>query len=228
MTESEWLACTDPQKMLEFLLGKASDRKLRLFTCAYCRHILQDNKAVQVAERFADGLATNAERKHSRNQAIKAAISSELAGRGGINTLMSVADSAIARILCPPSRLYRECGTLPTEIVAAVRGVNAQASNELQQTQVMVLRDTFGNPFCPASLDPTVLFWHNAAVGRLAQAAYDERQMPAGTLDNGRLAVLADALEEAGCNDPDILHHLRGPGPHVRGCWVVDTILGKT
>ena len=51
--------------------------------------------------------------------------------------------------------------------------------------------------------------------------------MPAGTLDNTRLAVLADALEEAGCTEADILGHLRGPGPHVRGCWVVDLILGK-
>ena len=81
MTEAEWLACTDPQEMLEFLRGKISERKLRLFTCAYCRHILQDNKAVQVAERFADGLTTNAERKHSRKEAVKAAISSKLAGR---------------------------------------------------------------------------------------------------------------------------------------------------
>jgi len=61
----------------------------------------------------------------------------------------------------------------------------------------------------------------------LAQAAYDERELPAGTLDLARLAVLADALEEAGCTAQTILDHLRGPGPHVRGCWAVDLILGK-
>jgi hypothetical protein len=65
-------------------------------------------------------------------------------------------------------------------------------------------------------------------VVRLAQAAYEERQMPAGTLDNTRLAVLADALEEAGCDNADILAHCRSGGEHVRGCWVVDLILGKS
>jgi hypothetical protein len=72
------------------------------------------------------------------------------------------------------------------------------------------------------------LSWNDSTVVRLAQAAYEERCLPGGELDNGRLAVLADALEEAGSTDADILGHLRGPGPHVRGCWVVDLILGKT
>ena len=61
----------------------------------------------------------------------------------------------------------------------------------------------------------------------LAPAAYDDRTLPAGTLDPDRLAVLADALEEAGCDNDDLLSHVRGPGPHVRGCWVVDLLLGK-
>jgi hypothetical protein len=62
----------------------------------------------------------------------------------------------------------------------------------------------------------------------LAQAAYDNRLLPSGLLDNTRLAVLADALERGGCSNADLLSHLRGPGPHVRDCWVVDAILGKT
>jgi hypothetical protein len=62
----------------------------------------------------------------------------------------------------------------------------------------------------------------------LAQAAYDERELPAGTLDTTRLAVLADAVEEAGCDQADLLAHLRGPGPHVRGCWTVDLLLGQS
>jgi len=63
--------------------------------------------------------------------------------------------------------------------------------------------------------------------GRLAQAAYDQRELPSGTLDPARFAVLADALDEVGCADADILGHLRGPGPHVRGCWALDLCLGK-
>src|SRR5262245_41808404 len=65
------------------------------------------------------------------------------------------------------------------------------------------------------------------AVLSISEAAYEERILPAGTLDPDRLAVLSDALEEAGCDNPDILSHLRGPGPHVRGCWVLDLLLEK-
>ena len=61
----------------------------------------------------------------------------------------------------------------------------------------------------------------------LARAAYDQRELPAGTLDTARLAVLADALEDAGCANADILNHCRRPGVHVRGCWAVDLLLGK-
>jgi hypothetical protein len=90
--------------------------------------------------------------------------------------------------------------------------------------QTGVLRDLFGNPFRPVVLDPS---WRIPAVVSLAQAAYDNRALPSGHLDQARLAVLADALEEAGCTDADLLGHLRGPGPHVRGCWAVDALLEK-
>jgi hypothetical protein len=61
----------------------------------------------------------------------------------------------------------------------------------------------------------------------LAQAGYEERALPSGELDLARLKVLADALEEAGCTEQSILDHLRGPGPHVRGCWALDLALGR-
>src|ERR1700720_841012 len=102
MTEAEWLSCTDPQPMLEFLHGKVSDRKLRLFAVACCRSISESpyntysRTAITVAERFADGLASDAERKRSRKEAIRLAASVGAAGRGGINALMSVAASATA------------------------------------------------------------------------------------------------------------------------------------
>jgi hypothetical protein len=87
-----------------------------------------------------------------------------------------------------------------------------------------LLRDVFGNPFRPAALDPA---WLTPTVTGIAIAAYQERILPSGELDRARLAVLADALEEAGCTDASVLSHLRGPGPHVRGCWAVDLLLGK-
>jgi hypothetical protein len=81
------------------------------------------------------------------------------------------------------------------------------------------------HPFQPTRL---MSLWQTPTVLALAQAAYNERTMPAGTLEPDRLAVLADALEDSGCTDADMLLHLRGPGPHVRGCWVVDLLLGKS
>jgi hypothetical protein len=83
-------------------------------------------------------------------------------------------------------------------------------------------------PFREVRIDPAWLAWGEGLVVRLARAAYEERQMPGGTLENARLAVLADALEEAGCDDEEVLRHLRRQGGvHVRGCWVVDLLLGK-
>jgi hypothetical protein len=93
---------------------------------------------------------------------------------------------------------------------------------------VEFLHDIFRNPFRPVTINPAALAWNDAIIVRLAQAAYERRHLPAGTLDNARLAILADALEEAGCTDAGILGHLRGPGPHVRGCWPVDLCLGKS
>jgi hypothetical protein len=90
-----------------------------------------------------------------------------------------------------------------------------------------LLRDIFGNPFRPPVLDPSWLTWRDGLVVKMARDAHDDRLLPGGTLDNSRLAVLADALEDAGCGDEDILRHCRRPGEHVRGCWVIDLLLGK-
>jgi hypothetical protein len=87
-----------------------------------------------------------------------------------------------------------------------------------------LLRDVFGNPFRPVTLDANGL---TPAVRTLARAAYEDRALPSGELDRQCLAVLADALEEAGCTDVQLLGHLRGPGPHVRGCWPLDLLLAK-
>jgi hypothetical protein len=114
-------------------------------------------------------------------------------------------------------------GRLPGEAAKALRA-------EERRSQCRLLHDIFGPlPFRPLPpLAPRVLAWNGGTIPRLAQAAYDERALPAGTLDTDRLAVLADALEGAGCADADILGHLRGPVPHVRGCFVLDFLLGKS
>src|SRR5262249_37713894 len=86
--------------------------------------------------------------------------------------------------------------------------------------QTALVRDLFGNPFRPAQADPAWLAWNGGTVPKLAEAVYPERAFD-------RLPVLADALEEAGCCDAELLSHLRSPGPHVRGCWAVDLLIGK-
>lgn len=93
--------------------------------------------------------------------------------------------------------------------------------------QLFLIREVFGNPFKPVTIEQAWRSWNDGTVVKLAQALYEEREIPSGYLDVGRLAILADALEEAGCANDNILSHCRGPGPHVRGCWVVDLLLRK-
>jgi hypothetical protein len=82
------------------------------------------------------------------------------------------------------------------------------------------MRDIFGNPFAPATISSIWLTWNDGTVRSVAQAIYDDRAFD-------RLPILADALEDAGCDNADILTHCRSGGEHVRGCWVVDLLLGK-
>jgi hypothetical protein len=80
-----------------------------------------------------------------------------------------------------------------------------------------LVRDLYGNPFRPNAFDPR---WRTSDAVALAQAIYDERAFE-------RLPILADALMDAGCEDEQVIAHCRSEGPHVRGCWVVDLVLGK-
>jgi hypothetical protein len=222
MTEAEWLACTDPGKMLEFLRGKASDRKLRLFPVACCRLMWSQlpgqriRRLVEVAERFADGLATAKGLRAARSAAEGVWDEWRTVGTPLEWPFHAYAALVVGEV---PIHLHRLCGPGNLTTMSVYR---ARAARRARQ-QAM-LRDLFGNPFRPATLDPG---WLTPDVLTLAQAAYDHRTLPAGTLDPARLALLADALEDAGCDNADLLGHLRGPGPHVRGCWSLDLILGK-
>ena len=93
----------------------------------------------------------------------------------------------------------------------------------------LLLRDIVGSlPFRLITIDPAILTWHECTIPRPAQAIYEERQMPAGTFDPVRMNILADALLDAGCDNEDLIHHCRCNQSHVRGCWVVDLLLGKS
>jgi hypothetical protein len=209
MTEAEWLAST-PSVMLNFLEDSASERKLRLFACACCRqiwHLLTKEvcrDALEVAERYADGQADDHQLSEV-NRVVWEAVRVTTGRSMGAAFCVGYASDALV---------------LP---IAASSSTNVSLTSHRN-----LCRDLFGPlPFRSVSIASSVLTWNDATVVRLAQAAYQERQLPSGTLDTYRLAILADALEEAGCTSEDILDHLRGPGPHVRGCWVVDLLLGK-
>jgi hypothetical protein len=84
------------------------------------------------------------------------------------------------------------------------------------------LHDLFGAlPFRPVILEAAWLTWQGGMVPKIAQAIYNDRRFD-------HLPILADALEEAGCTDADILNHCRQPGEHVRGCWVLDLLLSRS
>jgi hypothetical protein len=202
MTEAEWLACTDPQKMLGLIGGKGSERKLRLFAVACCRRVWArlveeaSRRAVTTAEDYADGLASDAELEEARLQA------------GWAERWSGQPDAADAAAWTAS----QETGIL--WVVTAARRTASVA-------QAGLLRCIFGNPSRPVALGPAWLPWHGGMPVSMAQKMYDSR-------DFADMPVLADALEEAGCQDQDILGHCRSGGEHVRGCWVVDLLLGKS
>lgn len=252
MTEADWLACIDPDQMLAFLRGKASNRKLRLFICACCRHIwhlLNDErsrKAVDTAECYADGLASKGTLKASQSAALAAKRANPTIPSGpaaaaawfatcGTSSLAWTWSAMTARMTASPENSPRREGKgsdrsvwLPLWITGLPEGILAPELGGEAAAQCALLLDLFGNPLHPVIMASSILVWNDGVVVRLAQAIYEERSLPAGTLDNTRLAILADALEEAGCTDGDILNHCRQPGEHARGCWVVDLILGKS
>jgi hypothetical protein len=216
MMEQDWLACTEPTPMLEFLKGKASDRRLRLFACACCRRIWRGfthevcRRAIEVAELHSDGLVTVDELWSAHDDAQR------------VNMLGHENDATYAAVYAAsPDHFEARKGHLPgvNPVRVAKQALQADCSANATTFQVNVIRDIFGNPFRPVTLDAT---WQTPTVLALAIAAYESRILPAGTLDLTRLAVLADALEEAGCNNADVLNHCRQRGEHVRGCWAVE------
>ncbi len=237
MTDAEWDACTDPTPMLEFLRGKASDRKLRLFAAACCRRIWRrleeegSRNAVEVAEWFADGLATPRQlqiaRKISEESKDPAPWGGEMACAWSATdkSAWNAAEGAARTSQVAFSPIWdAACHTTDRTHDRADRqavGVVARREREsARKAQAALLFDIFGTPFHPVTITPAVWAWNDGAIGKLAQAIYPERAFDL-------LPLLADALEDAGCADPAILTHCRGGGEHVRGCWLVDLLLGK-
>jgi hypothetical protein len=237
MTEAEWLACTDPQKMLEFLRGKVSDRKLRLFAAGRCRLFRPDwsdrwpiREGVDAAEQLSDGLipAGQLARFHRPEEEFMDEVyRNDLDPWAGLRSIGPECLSLLlVQAVSSPSAHAAARGVLYDDLSGYFR---IWKDDHERLVEGRLLRDVFDHLFRPSTpLPPTLLAWNGGTVRRIAEGIYDERVWPEGTLDSAGLAVLADALEEAGCTDADILAHCRQPGPHVRGCWAVDAILGKS
>jgi hypothetical protein len=249
MTERQWLEATDPVPMLRWLCrsGKAGERKLRLFAVACCRLVWQrlhdprSRQAVEITERFIEGKATAADMAAASREAEAAQHDANQSTRWDAG---AGASAALATALAPewdPDRWPCAQSVASQAATAAAQFAELSGRNRKERkrdwllghaeaalAQAVLLRCIFGPlPFREVRLDSAWLTWNGGAVARLARAAYEERPLPEGLLDRARLAVLADALEETGCADSEILAHLRGSGPHVRGCFALDLILGR-
>jgi hypothetical protein len=209
-------------------------------------------RAVEVAELFADGAASLDQLESAGSDA--AHVAAEIVEAEGLQiegtdipglpdevgeTRASLAMAASRLVEVSAGRSFRRIVSplqhLINSVECAVHASNRASARPLPFDRLNAaleapshrLRDIFGNPFRPFAYDPAWLQWNGRTIPTLAKAVYEEREAPSGHLDPVRLALMADMLEDAGCTDPQVLEHLRGPGPHVRGCWVVDLLLGK-
>jgi hypothetical protein len=262
VNESEWLASDKPWRLLDFLGKQAGERGHILLCCACARRLwgsLADPRsrtAVDTAEAFADGLATEAAMVQAAEEAGEVMREMERRAYRPANgsprhLAEAVADAAMAASWTAPLGSRNRHARQNTAVTAAANAASylfadladsdasspntpnmldvRKAKQAEERVQAALLRDIFGNPFRPSPpLPPAVLAWSDRVVQRLAQAAYDERRLPEGTLNPSRLAILADALLDAGGEDESLLEHLRSPGPHVRGCWAVDAVLSRS
>ena len=241
MTEAEWLACEDPVDMLLYLRGpdslreeadgsfiyrievdapgRTSKRKLRLAACACCRRIWdllpeRSQELIEVNEQFAEGVCT------------ADLLASAWSSAAGTN---AAARDAYAAMALPSPRLVDAAdavvGLREWLDVERFREIIDLIRRDLSESYVLpeliaqceAIRDIVGNLFRPAAVDPA---WLTSDVLLLARGIYEEKAFD-------RMPILADALQDAGCTNDDVLNHCRGDGPHVRGCWVLDLLLGK-
>jgi hypothetical protein len=246
----DWGGCEDPLALLGHLRGRVGERKLRLWACALARRGWDDlvfwdeqggryvalQKGVAVAERFADGQADLPELAAAASRAAADYECSEY-----LTKLMSArywgADDArrwAAAAVRPhglwegleeacrelvlrarPDR-WSDYGPLSESVKAVAEQWGSHYRGEVLAT-VGLLREVMGGAMRLAAFGPA---WRTPEALALARTAYEERRFE-------DLPLLADALEEAGCTEEAILLHCRAPGPHARGCWVVDRLLGK-
>jgi hypothetical protein len=214
MTETEWLNGTELAPMLEYLRIGVSSRKLRLFGCS-CFRTIWDELKVDGVRRMVE----QAEDLVDRTDAVSTTSMFFSCWKAVAGMFRASLSEGLYASLCGLISQNLTMGVV-SYLVQRTRFASDLPGEEVDRTRLAMLRDILGNPFRPATVDKRWLTWNEETVSKIATAVYAERAFD-------RLPILADALEDAGCDDADLLDHLRGPGPHVRGCWALDLVLGK-
>jgi hypothetical protein len=244
MTERQWLRSRTVGTLLHRLPEGVSDRQLLLFACACARRFwghLSDPRsrgAVEATEEYAEGRAS----RRAVREALAAALDAERAVRkdfrypecnpayvaAAVAHLPDFTDQGRERVNAHLAYVtwaaVRAAGFLPAsapcEGIGDLRALAEAVRADEARAQIALLRDVAAGVFRPVVPEPSWLRWKDGCVGRIARHVYDERCF-------ADLPILADALLDAGCDDEALLTHLRGGGPHVRGCWALDLLLGQ-
>jgi len=231
MTAEEWDSSTSLEELLAACGLVEGERRLRLFNAACARRVapvMPDDSArrlVDLAEQRADGLLADRDWLMAVVETLDPYMGNEAArdsaGGATFGVLMHLHQADARSILrltesVIEARAYLAyTGGYPVDIGAEawVR----QAVEGETTTLCHMFRCVCGNPFRPVVLDRS---WLTTTVVALASGIYDEKAFD-------RMPILADALQDAGCDNADVIAHCRSAGSHVRGCWLIDTLLGK-
>jgi hypothetical protein len=256
VTEAEWLVSADPRAVIR-QAGELTQRQATLFACFCCRHIWdlltneRSRSAVEIAEAFAEGQASESEVEgaYAKLHRVREEDSRRKRPVGSPHTAeMAALRASMTVIYCTlgPSRVQTPPNHLALNVVlnaciasawSIVLGPEEQLAEDAESTTLLpsrraaydatravlltAFRDIVRNPFRPKpDLEPAIVCWNAGTVPTLAKVIYDQRRF-------SDLPILADALEEGGCDLAEVLNHCRQPGDHVRGCWVLDLILGR-
>ncbi len=220
MTEGQWLSEPDigvVQPIVDFVIQNGSERKLRLLSVALLRQRHYEDsvlfaQAIEAIERFAD-------RRIARNELFE--INSRVWAamrRWEIGIETEFGDGGIYDFLHRGNE-HRNVANATSQVSDDfdIEEVVGPALSDLLPHDIQLVHDIFGNPFRPVAFDPR---WRSSNSVEIARTIYEDRAFD-------RMPILADALMDAGCEEPRVINHCQGPGPHVRGCWVVDLVLGK-
>jgi hypothetical protein len=212
MNQTEWFGCDDPERLLQFIRGRATDRKLRLLCLACCRRIdrLLDARSrdlLGVLEQQLDGSASSASHfapdLHHDQVGQANPYSAQHIAANTVNAAMAGAAWAAAWNVVGEAR----------------RAIGSSGGNTYEEAkaQAALAREILGSPFHPVRLDPA---WLTPQVMAFTRHIYDDRAFDL-------LPALGTALSDAGCTDEEVLRHCAGAGPHVCGCWLVDLLLNR-